>query len=674
MKTILIVDDEQTIRRLLTKYLSDAGFRCLVAASVQEAKTQLHTEKIDLLLSDIHMPGETGVDLARYVKREFPDLPIVIISIIDNPVIAKEVFELNAYGYIVKPFTRNLVRITVDNAIRRHQLEQQTMKYQAGLEQLVYEKTEEIRSQVTLLESVMNAIPSAVFEVQKDGEILGCNNVFAQLLGLKTSDVVGNKIADLGCEELARIAELSSGELFNPDLDDFEICLNDAVNNPLELLVKKTIITSRDVAVESVVSVLVDITERKKLERVLKTSERKYRQIVDNINIGVALLNPNLEVLQMNPQMSKWFPGVQPGKGFLCYQSFHENPHEEPCPDCPTVKTFAEGKSFENIIRTKGNKIARYFRDFSSPVFDDEGRIVAAILLVEEVTQKLSLERELRQAQKLEAIGQLAAGIAHEINTPIQYIGDNIRFLQDSFSDIDGILDICAKIVQTSKQDENKNKKFHTADLECLEKSMVEADIEFLQEELPQAIRQGLKGVQRVSEIVGAMRDFSHPGTDKKTLVDINQAISNTVTVARNEWKYVAELELDLDTNLPEVKCLVGEINQVILNLIVNAAHAIEEAATSRENDKGKITIVTLNKGDHIEIQVTDTGTGIPEDIRHRVFDPFFTTKEVGSGTGQGLSIGHRVITEKHGGSLSFTTKSGVGTTFCISLPVSAAS
>ncbi|HKX30785.1 MAG TPA: ATP-binding protein, partial [Blastocatellia bacterium] len=196
-----------------------------------------------------------------------------------------------------------------------------------------------------------------------------------------------------------------------------------------------------------------------------------------------------------------------------------------------------------------------------------------------------------------------------------------------------------------------------------------DADVEYLAEEIPKALQQSLEGVERVSKIVQSMKDFAHPGTEKKP-ADINKAIESTVTVAMNEWKYVAELVTDLDPNMPLVPCLLSELNQVILNMIVNASHAIADVVGDGDHGKGTIRVSTRHDRGWAEIRISDTGTGIPEKVRDRIFDPFFTTKEVGRGTGQGLAISHSVIVEKHLGTIGFETMEGRGTTFIIRLPI----
>jgi signal transduction histidine kinase len=206
--------------------------------------------------------------------------------------------------------------------------------------------------------------------------------------------------------------------------------------------------------------------------------------------------------------------------------------------------------------------------------------------------------------------------------------------------------------------------------LAAVQSSAEKADLDYISKEIPLAVQQSLQGVKHVSHIVSAMKEFSHPASAEKMALDLNHAIDTTITVARGEWKYVAAIEMDYAEGLPPVPCLPGEFNQVILNLIVNAAHAIGDVVKKTEGARGTIRISTRLDGDWVEIRVSDTGAGIPEEIRHRIFEPFFTTKAVGKGTGQGLAIARSVVVDKHGGTLEFESEVGRGTTFIIRLPV----
>jgi signal transduction histidine kinase len=279
--------------------------------------------------------------------------------------------------------------------------------------------------------------------------------------------------------------------------------------------------------------------------------------------------------------------------------------------------------------------------------------------------EKQRMEKELAQAQRMEAIGQLAAGIAHEINTPTQYIGDNARFLQDAFADVGSLLASFDRLLQAARTDSVTDDL-----LKEMETKLRSADLGYLSREIPQAIQQSLEGVEHVASIVRAMKEFSYPGNGGKQAVDLNHVISGAITLCHSEWKYVAEVVTDFDHDLPAVRCLPTDINSVVLNLVVNAAHAIAEASHNGADGKGVITIRTRSDGPYAEIRVEDTGPGIAEDIRPRVFDLFFTTKEVGLGTGQGLALAHALVVDRHGGTIDFETEVGRGTTFTVRLPI----
>lgn len=270
----------------------------------------------------------------------------------------------------------------------------------------------------------------------------------------------------------------------------------------------------------------------------------------------------------------------------------------------------------------------------------------------------LAAQRQILQNEKLASVGQLAAGIAHEINTPTQYIGDNLRALKDFFADVQAMMAGYETLVAKVQAGQAT-----PVDVEQIETLRTEHDIAFIMEDIPKAIQQSLEGVDRVSRIVRAMRSFSYDDRSQAAFVDINHALDSTLTVARNEYKYCADLETDYG-ELPTVECYPGELNQVFLNILINAAHAIQDTG-----QHGRITVRTRVLGDVVEVAISDTGTGIPPEYQASIFDPFFTTKDVGRGTGQGLSIAHQIVVRKHAGELFFKTGEGQGTTFHVRLP-----
>ena len=324
------------------------------------------------------------------------------------------------------------------------------------------------------------------------------------------------------------------------------------------------------------------------------------------------------------------------------------------------AKSLDQGKPFEMKetgpaeVRSLTKRLGSLVQGLEERVSNRTEQLQAkAAELEQEMKQRKELEGQLVFAQKMEAVGQLAAGIAHEVNTPSQYVCDNLRFLKDA------VTDLLAAVAPTSREGETPEKP----DAE---------ELEFLSENAPEAVEQALQGMERITDIVKSMKNFAYrDATSEKKPQDLNQAIKATIVVATNEWKYQADLQTDLDANLPFVPCNIGEINQVVLNLIVNAAHAIRDSKGDKE--KGTIAISTRQYEDCVVITIQDNGGGIPEEVQGRVFEPFFTTKDVGVGTGQGLAIAHNVVTKSHGGHLWFETESGVGTTFFIRLPLEAA-
>jgi len=527
---ILIVDDEMQIRKLLTIYLEGAGFHCRSAEDVESAKNVLATATFDLLLSDLKMPGESGLELIRYAKIHYPEMGSIMITGYGAEEIASEIMEVGIYGYIIKPVTKEMVLITVKNALRHLRLNLHMQAYKAELEKNVSLRTEKLTS------------------------------------------------------------------------------------------------------------------------------------IMNNLNAGLVMVDRNMNILEVNQKMKDFFSVPLVGKNNPCYMKLNDPAGETICAECPMQKTLTTGTVGETTRRVMTLQGEKNFRVVTSPIVDKSGTVYAAIGFYEDITEKLTLENDLRQAQKLETIGQLSAGIVHEINSPVQYLGDNTHFVKDCFDEIAQVLNTC-RIWQESYKSQVVSPEIN----QQLAKDIEAADTEYLLEEIPKALEQSIEGVGRIEKIVRALKDFSHPGTDEKMATDLNKLLETTITVSRNEWKYVAEIEREFASDLSTVPCYAGEISQALLNIIVNGAHAIGDVL---ECGKGKISIQTRNTDKGVEVRISDTGRGIPEAIQERIFQPFFTTKAREKGTGQGLAIAHRVIVAQHQGTLSFETEEGKGTTFIIELPL----
>ncbi len=297
-----------------------------------------------------------------------------------------------------------------------------------------------------------------------------------------------------------------------------------------------------------------------------------------------------------------------------------------------------------------------------SNLTDDHGTVTGTVYVATDISDRKRLELELRHAQRLESIGQLAAGVAHELNTPIQFVGDSVRFLGDVMQDLIELLDSHDALRQLATGVDGGPEV-----LRRLDEQADEIDLEFIQDEAPRALTRTVDGLDRVATIVKALKQFSHPGLDDMAPADLNEIVRNTLTVAKNEYKYVAETEFNAG-DLSDVVCNRGDLGQVLINLVVNAAQAIAEQVESTGR-MGKISIRTASDDHGAAIEIADTGGGIPTEIRDRVFEPFFTTKEVGKGSGQGLALAHNLIVNKHQGRLWFEVEDGIGTTFHVWLP-----
>ncbi|MFO0923987.1 MAG: PAS domain S-box protein [Pirellulales bacterium] len=410
----------------------------------------------------------------------------------------------------------------------------------------------------------------------------------------------------------------------------------------------------------------VDIANIKEMEARLRDSENRMRLIFDHALDAVVSLDKGGFVLDWNLQAERIFgftreraigqylpnlivPDEQRRSGTAWYEQFQSKQSQD-----------AFGHRFETTaVREDGQRLSV---ELAIAPVRFEGQITYSVFL-RDVTQQRQLEMQVSQAQRLESIGQLASGVAHEINTPVQFVNDSVFFVREGVQDLFGLIDQLQSMIQESEDCEQKQ---HL--LEAAAAAQEEADLEYLSDNIPKALDRSIDGLSRVAEIVRSMKEFSHQGSGEMKAVDLNHSIMSTLIVAKNEYKYVADVDTNLG-DLPEVLCYGGEVNQVILNLIVNASHAVSDVVRDSGN-KGKITIETRMDGEWVEILITDTGTGIPERVRDRIFEPFFTTKEVGKGTGQGLALAHSVIVKKHGGELFFKTEMGKGTTFVVRLPV----
>jgi two-component system NtrC family sensor kinase len=316
-----------------------------------------------------------------------------------------------------------------------------------------------------------------------------------------------------------------------------------------------------------------------------------------------------------------------------------------------------ESATFD-VVHPRGDGSTSQISLILSRICDGEGVARGIVGIARDVAEQKAREAEFHQESKLESLGRLSAGLAHEINSPIQFVGDNARFLEEAYEELIRVVEVYRALLDTSNPIGWMERQERVREAEA------GIDFDYLQKEIPSAVEQTLEGIERVSTIVRAMKTFSHPGRQEQVPADLNEAVAATVTVTRHQINGVADLCLEL-AELPSVRCNIADLNQVFLNLIVNAADAIAE--TGR---RGVITVATAVDGDDVIVRISDTGGGIPDDVRSKIFDPFFTTKDVGHGSGQGLPLARGIVQEGHAGSLTVESFVGQGTTFAVRIPV----
>ncbi len=391
----------------------------------------------------------------------------------------------------------------------------------------------------------------------------------------------------------------------------------------------------------------------------------KFASVFRSAAVGMVIADAEGRILEANPALQSMLGRRQDELVGKSAEDLADKVDADVC--LSTVRDLASAKVAAHwgrwrLVRKNGDHMLADAQ--STVVLDSQGRTKMIISIVEDATERNRLEVELRHSQKLESVGRLAAGIAHEINTPIQFVGDNVNFLSGSFEQLLALCDLyrqlCAKAA---------NAPLSEADLAHQKQEEEEADLDYIRSAIPTSIASTIDGVGRVARIVQSMKAFAHPDRGERSTADINTALRNTLTVATNELKYVAQVETKFG-DVPAISCFLSDLNQVFLNLLVNAAHAIGDVV-GKSGQRGTIRVRTYVEKDNLVIAISDTGPGIPPAVQSRIFEPFFTTKEVGKGTGQGLALARSVVTEQHGGSITFETEMGKGTTFFIRLPLS---
>src|ERR1700723_3323439 len=687
---VLFIIADTVVEADVRQKLSDiraSRFEIVTVRTFDEALTRLATAPFDVFLLDLAVPGCQGIPSLRRLILAATSAPVVIVSSAYDEAQAFEAVRAGAEDYTVssRMNTAAFERVIL-YAIERHMARQRTA-LQFSVSGMLAESA--------TLRNAASGILGALCDFAKcsSGEVWKTATLQDRLVLLdcwpmpldssSRTDALASRTAPRGQGLLGTVWASSSPAWLpeHPNGADQSAGIEAAVALPLNvgtgtlgvLALFGPGATSRDEdfikLLTSVAGQLGQFMGRKSAEEDRESLGAERLIILDSMSEGIYGLDRHANITFMNKSAARFLGGnFEQVLGKNAHTLFHHTRPDGSAyaeSEWPVARLMVTGENHRSdqdyFWRLDGSHFAV---DYSArPVFKNNS-INGAVISFTDISDKLQMEVELRHGQKLEAVGRLAAGIAHEINTPIQFIGDNTRFLQDSFGQG---LEMIGKYEQIAE--EAKRASFRPDLVQELDEILQRIEWGYLCAEIPKAMDQALDGVNRVATIVRAMKEFSHVDrSSEKAATDLNKAIESTLIVARNEVKYVADVETDFAA-LPPVVCHLGDLNQVFLNLLVNAAHAIADANAGTEQ-RGRIAVHTCCEGDFVVVSIADTGTGIPEAVRGKVFDPFFTTKEVGKGTGQGLALARNIVVDKHGGTLTFETQMGKGTTFYIRLPV----
>jgi len=411
---------------------------------------------------------------------------------------------------------------------------------------------------------------------------------------------------------------------------------------------------------------MIDMTDQLRLIKELSDGEMRLMAAQRIAHLGAWEWDIRNDTIWLSDEVYRIF-GYHPNEFDASADIFFKAVHPEDLPQVQTsidraLKGLKSYNTEHRIILPDGQIKTIHTHGIIS--YDDQDNPILMEGVIQDISKRKELERQLIQASKMESIGQLAAGIAHEINTPTQFIELNMNFLRDAFNDLALLLKSYERLKEMAESDSQHNKICTK-----IEERSIEIEYQYILSEIPIAIEQSLDGLAQISRIVQSVKSFSHLSSHQKVETDINDLIEMVVTVSTNEWKYHSNISLDLDKTNPLVFCVPDLINQALLNIVVNAAHTNTDKVHAKNIDKVGLFISTKAEEKLIRISIRDEGMGIPEEIRNLIFNPFFTTKELGKGTGQGLTLAYRTIVEEHGGTINFETAMGSGTTFTITLP-----
>lgn len=663
--TVLVVDDEARNRALIARILRREGYQVILASDGDECLVVSDKAKPDAIVLDVAMPGMAGIELTKRLKAQSStrDIPIVVLTSMQDRSTRLEALKSGADEFLTRPVDPIELSSRMRNLVRLKRLSDELREHNEDLENLVRVRSQQLADSEQEYRTLVAALPTTILRIDRDAHILFVNRA---LEGVQPEEALGTPVYDYIQTDQHSTVRAALDKVFQTGRPGFFETVSPCAKRGMRHYSTHVSPLLCGSTVAQAILVVLDTTEEAAARDALAASQQRFEQLAQATSEGLLFVASDGRVLDGNDQAGRMLSLSIPKQLASVFDLFEDASREA------IEKSL--GQAGGDLCSQKIASAAGCDR-----IVDVSVRLLSGsdgaeyIVALRDVTAQRSAENaaknaqlELLQVHKLEAVGQLAAGVAHEINTPMQYIGNNVEFLQLAFECYGNMLEIYEDTLAQCHRHGLTDEL-----LARLDQSRKCEKLGYLRTRLPGAISKTIEGVAQVSRIVGAMKQFSHPGADEKTPVDLNEAIHTTITIARNEWKYHAKIVTNLDSDLPLVPCLPGEINQVFLNLLINAAHAISDVPGAGEA-KGTITVDTGIVDGCAQISVSDTGAGIPVHLLHKIFEPFFTTKKVGKGTGQGLAICRSVVVDKHSGAIAVETEMGKGTTFVVRLPLEA--
>jgi two-component system NtrC family sensor kinase len=664
--TVLIVDDSAIIRRVLVTFIKKLGYNPIEAADGDSCIEILHTQQIDLLLLDINMPGKNGIEILAYIRNNRFTVPVIMISGSNDVEQAIATLKMGAYDFLIKPVNPQRLEATVKNAFSESKLRQKTKLFTA----------------------VMTRSPVTIAITDKNGDLEYVNPAFSKMTGYTFKEAIGQNLRILksGEQSSSYYEELwktiTSGKIWHGELHNKkkngELYWEDAIVSP---------ITDNTGKISHYIGIKQDISLRKKEQEALFESESRFQELADLLPQPIFECNIEGIITYTNRVGYETFGYTNEDlqQGVHSILLFAEEDREKarfnmecrlkniPFENHEYNALKKDGTTFPILIYTtriiRNNMpvgIRGIVLDISSRREIEKKLLHLNETLeqrVEERTKELDItHQQMILQEKMASIGQLASGLAHELNNPINFVKINFATLQEDIADLQMLLNDYRTLTEKAEKG-----TMHAEDLQEIRKKEKSIALDTLLDDIPKIFTESERGFERITTIIRSMRNFSYRhAIDERVLFDINKGIRDTLIIARNEYRYAADITTTLG-NIPSLPCNPEQINQVFLNLIVNSAHAI---ASQLRSEKGHIRIHTWYDSDNVYCSIADDGPGIADKEKKRIFEPFFTTKEPGKGTGLGLSISYDIIVHKHKGSLDVHCPPEGGTVMTITLPL----